>query len=1080
MQTLLPGTEVTARGLRWELVFVQPAGAQSIYRLRCLEGGPRLQGREIDLLHPFEPVTPVATELAPTTPGRLQDWRVYHDAFLLEQALGPDALLAAQPGRLRAAPYQLVPVLRALALPRPRLLLADDVGLGKTVEAGLVLAEFIARRLAHRVLIVSPAGPLMQQWQAEMRERFGLRFRVLDADALKEIRYAQELGANPFDHEALGLISIDFAKQERVLQDLERSHFDLVILDEAHHCAKLGVAGDRDDSQRRRLAEVLARRADGLLLLTATPHDGQDAHFASLLELLDPSLVNGRGELRDKVWERHVVRRLKRHIRDRDGAALFREREVHPVAVRIDRAKTPTFASFQVALLALVVPLLQRAMKKHLYGEVLAFVSLLKRSVSTAIACASTLDVVAARLDDLAHGRSEPPEARQQRLRTLRDMNRRVARFGALSAEEQRDQAQIEAEELAAALADTDAAGQENLLAGMADALTRMRKVEKRAATTRDALRLLAHMAREAQSEDPKLSTLVEAVVAIRAKEPRANVLVYTEYTDSQTAAVAALKVILERKELTGEIVELSGDVQDAVRARVTTRFTEEDDLVLVSTDASAEGLNLHQRCHHLIHLELPYNPNRLEQRNGRIDRFGQQHDPQVRYLYLAGTFEERLLLRLASRYEQQRKRLGFVPNTLGATFPGAENARGESLVAGIADESRLRFEEALTPVVSADLSAQDKLSPAYQDMLDEIDAVLASAERTARTHTWMGDAGLQAEQRLVEAADRARSEGSRLGRVDLLTFVIEAVRADSSEARPAVEVTPGRWELRLPPAWHMGMEDVPGWDAGSGVLRLTTLVHETHDAEKRALGYLGRAHPIVRRALDRVRNIQHGSGEQHVDRRVAVAQGDLAKPAVVYTFLGRVQGGAGREFERVLAVRLDRGGVPEVLEDVSTWAALTDTARAVAPRGVWEQHFAAWTSPRPTQVEAAARAHFEALVAAWRPTLDATLDTERKALADWIRSRSEELCGPVLKQTALFDDSSAPAWKTLTDPGQRLASFAVDASNPSAAKGDARTVIELHRRRSEALERRAAIDAPAVSSLGMLLLVPAGGSRGA
>ena len=130
-----------------------------------------------------------------------------------------------------------------------------------------------------------------------------------------EIRFEQEIGANPFDHVALGLISIDFAKQESVLQHLERTQYDVVVIDEAHRCASLGDTGERDDSQRRQLAEVLARRSDGLVLLTATPHDGYDPHFASLIELLDPSLVDGRGSLRGDRYGQHVVRRLKRHIK---------------------------------------------------------------------------------------------------------------------------------------------------------------------------------------------------------------------------------------------------------------------------------------------------------------------------------------------------------------------------------------------------------------------------------------------------------------------------------------------------------------------------------------------------------------------------------------------------------------------------------------------------------------------------------------------------------------------------------------------------------------------------------------------
>jgi hypothetical protein len=266
---LLPGTQVKARGLRWEVVFSQPAGEHRLYRLRSLERSLGID--ELDVLS-FEKIEPLATELDPRRAARAcSSGASTTTPSCSSRPSAPSVLLAAQPGRLRIAAYQLVPVLRALQMPRPRLLLADDVGLGKTIEAGLLLAELIARRRAHRILIVAPAGPLLSQWQEEMRERFGLRFRILDSDALKEIRRGSELGANPFDHVALGLISMDFAKQETVLQEIDRSHFDVVVLDEAHHCASLGGAGDLEDSRRRRLAEVLARKADALFLLTATP-----------------------------------------------------------------------------------------------------------------------------------------------------------------------------------------------------------------------------------------------------------------------------------------------------------------------------------------------------------------------------------------------------------------------------------------------------------------------------------------------------------------------------------------------------------------------------------------------------------------------------------------------------------------------------------------------------------------------------------------------------------------------------------------------------------------------------------------
>ena len=299
---------------------------------------------------------------------------------------------------------------------RVRLLLADGVGLGKTIQAGLVLTELIARRLAHRILIVSPAGPLLEQWKIEMSERFGLRLEVIDRAKLEEIRRSTELGSNPFDHIPLGLVSVDFLKQERVLEQLDRASYDAVVIDEAHHCMDVGGVQDREDSQRRRLAEVLARRCDCLLLLTATPHDGNDRSFASLCELLDPSLVDGRGQLRAERYRPYVVRRLKNHIVDPvTKQPLFKERIVLPIAVKPDPKRHAKFIAMQKGLMELIAPELRRAFHNKSYTDVLSFIALLKRSVSTVEACKSTLSVVADRFEGLltekAETRGKPPPA---------------------------------------------------------------------------------------------------------------------------------------------------------------------------------------------------------------------------------------------------------------------------------------------------------------------------------------------------------------------------------------------------------------------------------------------------------------------------------------------------------------------------------------------------------------------------------------------------------------------------------------------------------------------------------------------
>ncbi len=1079
---ILPGTEVLARGLRWEVVFSQPAGEQQLYRLRSVESA--WQGRELDVLVPFEKVEPVARDFEPTKAALLQQWRVFHQAFLLEQALGTDALLAAQPGRLTIAAYQLVPVMRALRMSRPRLLLADDVGLGKTIEAGLILAELIARRRAHRILIVSPAGPLMSQWQQEMRERFGLRFAVLDSQSVQQLRFSNEAGANPFDHEAFGLISIDYAKQEKVLQDLERTQYDVVVVDEAHHCVSLGKAGDREDSQRRKLAEVLARRSDALLLLTATPHDGFDPHFASLVELLDPSLVDGRGALRGEKYQEHVVRRLKRHIKDpATGQPMFRERKVHPIQVSCGRRSESNYAQFQESFLSLVAPQLRRALKRGEYAEVLAFISLLKRSVSTASACASTLRVVADHLEERIEKGQEAQEARKQRIRTLRDLQRRKDRFGYLSPEEEQDQAQLEAEDVAGHLLEEGAEELERKLGLFEREARREREQLKSRGTTRDALRVLARLAEEASAEDPKLEELVAQIQSVRAQEPAANILVYTEYTDSQRAVIARLERERKAGKLTGRVLELSGatpdskgeasdpDATPAGRQEVTGLFTSVDDLVLVSTDASAEGLNLHERCHHLIHVELPYNPNRLEQRNGRIDRFGQKHDPQVRYLYLAGTFEERLLIRLVARYEAQLKRLKFVPNTLGISVANASMR----LLEGLADEDRELF-KAGKPVTLAALPADDTTTPAYQDMLSEIDRVFTSFEKAAKTHAWLGEAGLGASEAHVQEADRARERAEELGAVDLLGFVVDALRTESPEA-DAVREQDGVWELKLPRAWSVGMEDVPGLEPEKQLLRVTTDVEALRDADGHRLGYLGRAHPTVRRAIDRVRNVQFSRDGQLLDRRVSAAKTDAKEPALLFTFLGRVQSGAGRELERVLAVRISKSGKLDTVPSHRDWSELAAAERALSTKGVWAKHFGDWAKPDDERARRAAEECFAAFAADFAMSHQGVLDEEKRSLDVWLRARAHELCGPRVAQAELFEEGNsgltAPKWKILADDAGRLAAFASDAAVAPHSRSEARTVLEIQARRAADLARRAALEPPKVVPLGILMLVP-------
>jgi superfamily II DNA or RNA helicase len=961
------GIKVTARGLEWDVTEVETLGPQQRVRLAC--SGGDLAGLEWDILVPAETIAIVRSDPRPEEAGSLDDWRRYHIARLLDQIPG----VPAPPGRIAIEAYQRVPLLRALDMVRPRLLLADGVGLGKTIQAGLIAAELLVRRRAHRILIVCPPGPLLRQWEQEMRVRFGLRFTsIADAAGLRGAHRGLELGGNPFEATALCLTSMDFAKADRILAELERVAWDLVIIDEAHHCVG-------DENKRRRLAEVLATKSDGLLLLTATPHDGHDPHFAALMVLLDPSLVDGAGRLVGSAYRRHVVRRLKSHIRTASGAPLFRERIVMPV--RVDVTDAPAVREFHKALSALVAPRLQRSRDRTGLTDALAFVSLLKRSMSSIVACVATLRVVADRYG------TKPARGRQRSLLAYR---RRIARFGVLGTAEEDDIAELEAEEMAASLS-----GNETL----------------------DQLRALIRLGEAAMPLDPKLAALVLEIRLIRLNHPAANVLVYTEYADSQRAAVEALAAV------GGTILTISGEASESERSRAAERFAEADGIVLVSTDSLAEGLNLHQRCFHLIHLDLPYNPNRLEQRNGRIDRYGQRNDPEIRYLFLGGTFEERLLLRLIAKYEKARACLSFMPNTMGVSADPA--SLHEPLFAGFAEDL---FSGMPRLIHSLDLAAEDTDSDAYRDLLREIDRAFQSFDYLAVRHGWLSGG---------EIPDAPPVDASVA--IDLPAFV-------------ASVLTPVPDGYAVPIGWRQDLDGLPGFDAATGTVRLTDDPKQLRDAQGRERLYPGRSHPLTRRAIAAVRT-----------GRVSVARAETLSLLVTYTVE------VGSALRQVIALRLTPDGSVHEQQDILPFAKQSpppvDSDR-------WNRLFAEWAPDAMSAAASRATVIGDRIASAFAAEHYQRAGREIEVAQAWLLRRSNEICGPVIRWTGdLFAGEPPPGdWRSCSAPDTRLGGYVADPSVPAAQRRDAAEVLSRYR---TSVADRPKLPPPSVRMLGLLMLVP-------
>jgi hypothetical protein len=563
-----------------------------------------------------------------------------------------------------------------------------------------------------------------------------------------------------------------------------------------------------------------------------------------------------------------------------------------------------------------------------------------------------------------------------------------MARYGVLGMQEEADIAELEAEEMAANLAG--------------------------AGTAAD-LRALIRLGEAAMAHDPKLAALMLEIRLIRLRHPGANILVYTEYADSQRAAVAALAGI------DGTILTISGADSEATRTRAAERVAEEDGIVLISTDSLAEGLNLHQRCFHLIHLDLPYNPNRLEQRNGRIDRYGQRNDPEIRYLFLAGTFEERLLLRLIAKYEKARACLSFMPNTLGV---GADPASlREPLCAGFAEDL---FGQMPRLIHSLDLAAEDTDSEAYRDLLREIDRAFQSFDHMAVRHGWLSGS---------ETGDAAPAEMSEKA-IDLPAFV-------------ASVLTPEGDGYRVPDGWARDLDGLPGFDPLQGTVRLAEDPAQVRDTQGRALLYPGRAHPLTRRAIAAVRT-----------GRVSAARGHALSLLVTYS------AEAGPSLRKIFALRLFPDGSITEQADFLAFA-----GQGAAAGNLWRRRFSKWAQA------AMAMAARDAAAVAERIAVEAEAahrDRNNRDIAvvrSWMTARCAELCGAAGFRTLdLFDPEGSDDWRTCVEPERRLAGFIADQSEPVSQRREAIDVLDRLR---AVTARKTSLPRPTASVLGMLMLVP-------
>ncbi|MET9953424.1 DISARM system SNF2-like helicase DrmD [Streptomyces sp. NPDC006339] len=516
-------------------------------------------------------------------------------------------------------PYQLEPVSRAIAAPRVNLLLADDVGLGKTIEAGLVALELILRNRAHKIMIVCPAG-LTVKWRDEMAEKFGLEFTVIDSERSAEVRRKHGSAANPFNIYPLSIVSLPWlrgAKAQRLLAEVLPAHdsgvdsavprkrpFDLLILDEAHHVAPSAPKQLYPvDSQQTKLIRRLAPYFEHRLFLSATPHNGYQESYTALLEIIDSQRFARGVEPDPEAVKDTVVRRLKTDIRDPEtGERRFLERRTRalPVEYTEDERRIHQLLKEYAALRREKLGTRYKGGRK---AADLVTLLLKKRLFSSPDAFARTIEVY---LETLRTKKQEAAEEIQDWQETFFE-----------DYADYDDEPLAEAEDDALARATTLQPGTDSDEAGL---LEQMR----------------AWAIRHQAQADSKARELIdylkaECLTADGAHWLNERVVVFTEYRDTQIW----LQNLLRDHGLGGDRVALlhggmNADEREQLRLAFQADPTENDVRILLATDAASEGIDLQRHCHRLVNYDIPFNPNKLEQRIGRVDRYGQTTAPQI------------------------------------------------------------------------------------------------------------------------------------------------------------------------------------------------------------------------------------------------------------------------------------------------------------------------------------------------------------------------------------------------------------------------------------------------------------------
>ncbi len=583
----------------------------------------------------IEIVNPANVKLVADNSPHFRKSQLYIESLWRQKIPTDTALHVGQNAAMDSLPYQLEPTQMVLNRPRQRILIADEVGLGKTLEAGILISELIARGKGKRILVVTVKN-MMMQFQKELWNRFTIPLVRLDSNRIQKIRSNLPSNYNPFFYYDKTIVSVDTLKRDvEYRTHLENAYWDIIVIDEAQNVAS---RGDKQ-AQRSKLAELLAARSDTMIMLSATPHDGKARSFASLMNMLDPTAIANPDDYKAEDIKGLFVRRFKKDVRDEVGGA-FLERKVEMQKCAASPIEENVFNIFADLNLQMDVN------RKGGAGQL--FKTTLEKSLfSSPAACIKT---VSNRLNTL---RKKYPDGKMKDIESLENLKK------ALETITSKDFSRYQE-------------------------LVRLLKSKE--------------YGWSASKTDDRVVIFTERIETM--KYLSQNLCKDLGLTDEQVIGISGEMSDVEQQ----EIVEAFGRTESPVR-------------ILVASDVASEGLNLHHLSHRMIHFDIPWSLMVFQQRNGRIDRYGQKSQPDIRYMLIQSENNRikgdmRIIEILVEKEEQAQKNIGDP-----AMLMGKFNIEEEELVVSDAIEQ------------SMDAGSFESSLEKEEDVFNPFEAFMAEAE---------------------------------------------------------------------------------------------------------------------------------------------------------------------------------------------------------------------------------------------------------------------------------------------------------------------------------------------------------------